>query len=192
MEEGNQDHEQAEHQEGQEHADHEAGQEGQEGHEGHEGQEGDQPHDDAMGSPPKEVAEGEPVLEEGHADGGGATSGQLEAAKKEKKKRERIGENELNDMFADDDFDPKKVPIPWNIRNDRKKVVAYLEEKRAEAERKRNFTKEDQISRIQKYEEADRINPLNKRFVAEEDFKGPIGTSASLAPLMSFRGEKVY
>lgn len=39
--------------------------------------------------------------------------------------------------------------------------------------RKRYFTKEDQLSRIQKYEEADKKNKYYKPFQGDPSFRGP-------------------
>ncbi len=41
--------------------------------------------------------------------------------------------------------------------------------------RKRYFTKEDQLSRIQKYEEKDKKNKYYKPFQGSENFRGPKG-----------------
>lgn len=44
--------------------------------------------------------------------------------------------------------------------------------------RKKNFTKDDQLSRLQKYEEADKKNKYYKPFQGDPSFRGPKGFPA--------------
>jgi len=58
-----------------------------------------------------------------------------------------------------------------------KKITREL--KKAER-RKKYFTKEDQLSRIQKYEENDKKNKYYKPFQGDQSFRGPKRTKTSL------------
>lgn len=57
-----------------------------------------------------------------------------------------------------------------------KQTVKITKDLEKSDKRKKYFTKDDQLSRLQKYEEADKKNKYYKKFQGDPAFRGPKGT----------------
>lgn len=66
----------------------------------------------------------------------------------------------------------EKTPAPIS-KQEIKKAMKLKKQKEAEEKKKKYFTAEDRLSRLERYEALDRNHKLNKRFQGHANFKGP-------------------
>jgi len=66
---------------------------------------------------------------------------------------------------------------PQPTKKQLKKALELKRKKERDERRKKYFTAQDKLSRLEKYEDDDSKHKLNKVFQGKAEFKGPVGTS---------------
>jgi hypothetical protein len=68
----------------------------------------------------------------------------------------------------------KKGQKPLRRRKTMKQILKEKRERARAINRQEYLNKNDMISRLQKYDEKDKVDVENQQFIAPENFKGPI------------------